>query len=230
MFYANRISTWRWLRLNAFNAFCQDKSQQLTAAAAKRLAATAETLARLSALDSELEKLEADFGGMAPEARAPVGAFVTSADDALQVIKNNVATRSWKVPTVVATSAEAVIKGQAAALLERAKTEESAQDPETRKQLAAERSELEGLEWPAGVRADVLAQIDRYKLIAKLSNCQKDTVTNTIASENSELTRQFITDNFRERFTKEKKLLALNTLDVKFQASDRIYTRRSVSE
>lgn len=204
-------------RLNAFNAFCKDKSQQLAAAAAKRLAATAETLARLSALHSELEKLEADFGGMAPASRTLVDTFVMSADDALQVVKNNVATRNWTAPTVVATSAEAVIKGQAAALLERAKTEESAQDPETRKELAAERNELEAREWLAGVKADVLAQIDRHKLIAKLSDCQKDTVTNAITAENSELTRRFITDNFRERFTKETKSLALNTLDVKLE-------------
>lgn len=204
-------------RLNAFNAFCKDKSQQLAAAAAKRLAATSETLARLSALGSEREQLEADLGGMAPDSRTLVDAFVKSADDALQIVKNNVATRSWKVPAIVATSAEAVINEQAAALLERAKTEESALDSETRKKLVSECNELEAREWLAGVKADVFAQIDRYKLIARLSDCQKDTVTNAITSKNSDLTRQFITDKFRERFASETKSLALNTLDVKLE-------------
>lgn len=204
-------------RLNAFDVFCKDKSQQFATAAANLLAATGETLARLSVLGPELEKLEADFGGMTPESRELVDAFVKSANDVLQVIKNNVATRVWKAPTTLATSPEGVIKGQAAAFLDRAKTEESAHDPEIRKKLVAERNELDAREWLAGVKTNVLAQIKRHKLIDKLITCQKDTVTNAITTENSDLTRQFVTDNFRDRFRKETKALALNTLDVKLE-------------
>ena len=186
-------------------------------AAQRELEGLREALARLSALDPELQTLEADLGGLSSESRALVDAFVVSADNALQAVKDNVATRTWTVPTAAATSAESTIIGQVAMLLERARTEESAQDPETRKNLESERNELKAREWLADVKADVLAQIDRYKLVDKLSHCQKDTVTHAITMKNSELTRQFITDNFRQRFRNETKALALNTLDVELE-------------
>lgn len=47
-------------RLNAFSAFCKDKSQQLAAAASKRLAATAETFARL--YGTQVQRLQLQCG------------------------------------------------------------------------------------------------------------------------------------------------------------------------
>jgi len=190
-------------RFKAFDTFCKDKSQQLAAEASKRLMITVEALGRLVPLAPELVKLDADLGEMPTDQRTAIDVFVKSADEVLEVLKSNAAARTWKAPAIVPASPEPSIRGRAAALLDRAKTEESAQDPLTRKKLLAERSELEAREWLAGVKADVLAQIERYKRVGKLNDCQKDTITNAITAKNSELTSQFVTDAFRERFRME---------------------------
>lgn len=204
-------------RFKEFDAFCKDKSQQLAAEAAKRLAEAAESLGKLTALNPEFTKLDADLGGMPAQQRSEAKTFVESADAAMIALKSAIAARTWKALAAVPTSPEPSIRAVAAALLERAKTEESAHDPETRKKLVAERAELEGREWLAGVKTDVLAQIERYKQIGKLLDCQKDTATNTITTKNSELTGQFVTTAFRDRFKGETKALALNTLDVRLE-------------
>jgi len=204
-------------RFKVFDAFCKDKSQQLAAEASKRLANAGELLGQLSGLAPELTKLDADLGGMPTPQRSDVEAFVKSTDDALELLKSNVAARIWKAPAVVPTSPEASIRAVAAALLERAKTEESAHDPETRKKLLAERNELEAREWLGGVKADVLAQVERHKQIGKLADCQKDTSTHAITTKNSELTSQFVTEAFRDRFRSETKTVALSTLDIRLE-------------
>lgn len=201
-------------RLKAFEAFCTDKSQQVAAQAAKRLTAAAEKLALVGVLSPELEKVDADLAGMTPEQRAAVVEFVSKADERLKLVRNNVAKRIWDALIALLPSPEAAIKGLQVALETRAKTEESAHDPNIRKQLVAERSELDARAWLAGVTADVLAQIERYKVVARLESCQKDTSTTMLTTRSTELTKQFVTEAFRDRFSSELKALGLRTLDV----------------
>lgn len=204
-------------RFKEFDAFCKDKSQQLASEAAKRLAEAGESLGKLAPLNPEFTKLDADLGGIPAQQRSEIENFVKSVDGAIVVLKSSIATRTWNAIAAVAASPEPSIRAAAVALSERAKTEESAHDPETRKKLVAERAELEGREWLAGVKTGALAQIERHRKIAKLLDCQKDTATNTITTKNSELTAQFVTIAFRDRFKDETKALALNTLDVRLE-------------
>jgi len=204
-------------RFKEFDAFCKDKSQQLAAEALKRLKEAEESLGKLATLNPEFTKLDADLGGMPAERRSEVKTFVESADAAIVVLKGAVAARTWTALASTPTSPEPSIRAVGAALLERAKTEESAHDPETRKKLVTERSELEGREWLAAVKSDVLTQIERHKQIGKLLECQKDTATNAITAKNSELTAQFVTAAFRDQFKCETKALALSTLDVRLE-------------
>lgn len=205
-------------RLRSFEAFCIDKIQQVAAQATMRLNEAAETLPKLGNLTTDLEKLDADLMEMTPEQRTSIDDFAGKADERLKAIRSAIAERMWKIPCAVPASPESSIRGLRATLEARAKTEESAHDPEVRKNLLAERNELEAREWLAGVKPEVVAQIERHKQIKKLKDCQKDTITNQITTKSTELASQLVTKAFCEKFQIEAKALGLCTLDVRLEA------------
>lgn len=175
-------------RLMAFDAFCRDKSQEIAAEAAKRLTEAAERLGSVSALSPELNKIDADLASMTSDERAALQEYLEKVDERSKVVKRALAQRTWQETTPMPASAYTSVNNLATALENRAKTEESAADPETRRMLVAELGELEAREWLAGRKQEILTQIERYKTIVKLEACRKDTVTTTITTKNSELT------------------------------------------
>src|SRR3546814_18842965 len=52
--------------------------------------------------------------------------------------------------------------------------------------LLAQKSELSDRPWLAGVKADVLAEIERRKLIARFEEAQRATLTNSITPKSKE--------------------------------------------
>ena len=201
-------------RLTGFEAFAKDASQQLAKNADNQLVAAANKFALITALTPELKKIEADISGLTSEQSSLILEFSAKVDERLLALKQSLSSRVWISPTDMQKSPEAVISALKVSLEARAITEESAHDPETRKKLMAERSELEACEWLSGVKADVLAQIEAYKVIAKLDRCRKDVATAPITTKSSDLSKQFVTDAFQERFKNELKLLGLRTLEV----------------
>ncbi|MGA2441459.1 MAG: AAA family ATPase, partial [Tepidisphaeraceae bacterium] len=85
--------------------------------------------------------------------------------------------------------------------------------------LAAERDELTDRKWLAGKKADVLAQIERYKLAAKLKACQDDCATYTITVKSGELHETHVTTAFCAAFNTELQALGMKTLPVKLEAA-----------
>jgi len=201
-------------RLKAFEVFCADKSQQMAVQATKRLTDATAKLELVGSISPELEKLDADLARMTQEQRVAEVEFANKADERLKTVQENLCNKIWDIPATLPTAPAAAIKDLCAALETRAKTEESAHDPEIRKKLLAQRAELEAREWLAGVKADVLAQIERYKDITRLKTSQKDTATAAITTKSTELTKQFVTEAFRLRFSHEVKALGLRTLGV----------------
>lgn len=201
-------------RFTAFEAFCKDTSQQLAGNAEKQLAAAVSKLSLITELTPELGKVDADLSGLTPEQRLLTLAFVTKVDERLQAVRQSLSSRTWVPLSGIPPSPEVFIGALKVALEARAQTEESAHDPETRKKLISERSELEAREWLSGIKAVVLAQIETYKVVAKLDRCRKDVATAQITIKSSELAKQFVTDAFQKRFKDELKTLGLRTLEV----------------
>ena len=201
-------------RLRAFEAFAKDASQQLATNAEIQFVAAANKLALIAALTPELKKIEADLSGLTAEKNRLISEFSTKVDTRLLTIKQSISNRAWLPTSVMPASPEVVVEALKASLESRAITEESAYNPETRKELVVERSELEAREWLSGVKADVQTQIEAYKEIAKLDGCRKDVSTAQITTQSSDLARQFVTDAFQKRFKDELKLLGLRTLEV----------------
>lgn len=201
-------------RFSRFNDFCKDQSQQLAAAAEQLLLTTIARFNLLTALRPELDKIDADLATMAAGDRQLLATFTDNADARLQQVKHNLINRSWAAPEAIPASPEASIRAVMSTLEARAQTEESAHDPETRKKLQAELKELESREWLAGVKADVLQQIEHYRIIAELRGCEKDLKTSAITAKSTELTELFVTQAFQLRFKDEVAGLKLRTLEV----------------
>ena len=201
-------------RLSRFDIFCKDQSQQLSAQAEQALTIKLNKLNLITPLAPELEKVDADLATLTAEQRMLVSDFTAKADTRLKQIKECLTSRNWESPNGVTASPEPIVRGIMTNLEARAKTEESAHDPNTRKKLEAERRELDAREWLSGVKADVLAQIGRFKAISELESCGKDLKTASITAKSSQLTQLFVTDAFQKRFKIELDKLGLRTLDV----------------
>jgi energy-coupling factor transporter ATP-binding protein EcfA2 len=202
------------LRFSHFNEFCKDKSQQLAAEAEQALSKTISKVNITAALKPELDKIDADLATMIANERLALSEFTDKADALLLQIKQNLLNKSWVIPVGIPGSPETSIRNLMSNLEARANTEASAHDPDTRKKLQAELKELESREWLAGVKADVLQQIERYKIVAELEDCEKDLKTSAITAKSTELTDLFVTQAFKTRFKDEVDGLQLTTLDV----------------
>ena len=201
-------------RLTMFEEFAKDASQQLAKSAEKQLVAEVNKLELITALTPELKKIDADLSALTSEQSSLISEFSAKVDERLLAIKQSLSSRVWFAPADMPTSPETIIGALKASLETRAITEESAHDPETRKKLIAERCELDAREWLLGVKADVLAQIEVYKVIAKVERCRKDFATAPITTKSSDLSKQFVTEAFQKRFKDELTLLGLRTLEV----------------
>jgi energy-coupling factor transporter ATP-binding protein EcfA2 len=226
-------------RLKAFDAFCKDQSQELAERARKELNVATEKFQKIDPLATEYARVEADLVSITQARVASISQFVKNADECLTTTKNNLTRGTWEEPAPIILSSSDRINddnGQkgvdsttaspsladeiivvATKLEDRAKIEESVDDPETRKTLETERDGLTDRDWLASVKTDVFEQIDRYKQLAKLEACLKDTETTKITTKNTELTKLLVTDAFCQRFQGEVKGLGLRTIAVKLE-------------
>ena len=72
-----------------------------------------------------------------------------------------------------------------------------------RASLLAERAELADRQWLAGIKADVLAEIERRRQIEKLEVAQRDTTTNRITTKSTDIAQALVTDALRAQFARE---------------------------
>jgi len=204
-------------RFRAFDRFCKDTSQQHAEHAANRLNQIANRVAALELLASEFAKVDADLSGLTGDQRAAVDVFVRTCDQMIFSLKKSLADRTWIDLDTCPYSPVDAINQLATTLDERAKMEESADDPAAKAKLLAEREELAAREWLAAAKDDVIAQIVRYKRLAMLRACQKETNTRAITEKSTNLTQKIVTEAFCTRFAEEAKALGLRTLSVNME-------------
>lgn len=206
-------------RFAKFDAFCKDKSQEISTEAERTLSSTT-TKYRLNSADlkPELDKIEADLSVLTAAQVAEITEFVTKSDSRLHQVRQNLESRQWSAITNLPASPEPLLQDAVKTLEGKATTEEAANDPVTRKALESEFRELEAREWLSGVQADVLKQIERHKVVGELDGCKKDLNTAAITTKSSELTETFVTAAYKQRFQDETKKLSLTTLEVTMEA------------
>lgn len=69
--------------------------------------------------------------------------------------------------------------------------------------LLEEKTELADRQWLGGVKADVLAEIERLKQIARLEAAQRDAATNRVTIKSTEIAQALVTDALRAQFARE---------------------------
>lgn len=204
-------------RMQAFEAFCKDRTQQLAKEAAKRLNDAAIKVKLMTSLQDECPQVEADLAVGTEEELRTIAEFVATADARLTGVKDSLARNAWTEVGGMATSPADTITAICNALEIRAKSEESAEDPTVRQSFERERAEMLDREWLGRVKGEVLNQIARYQKIAQFEASLEDVTTRGVTSKNSELTKLLVTDEFCQQFKTETDALGLRTLKVKLQ-------------
>lgn len=192
-------------RLNRFEAFVRDDSQRRADAARAAyddaVATFAEsrlTLAELTAIvatirdDLRQDALGTEIRRAAIQAMWRHRQITRRHVDLAAVIDAGVIT----LPRQALAEQVADLEARGAALVAEA-------DSSARAALIAERTELADRQWLNGIKADVLAQIERLKQIKTLETAQKDTATNRITAKSTEIAQALVTDALRAQFARE---------------------------
>jgi energy-coupling factor transporter ATP-binding protein EcfA2 len=91
------------------------------------------------------------------------------------------------------------------------------ENSETRRKLATELNGLQDRIKLRDIKADVLAEIDRRKVAAKLQEAVRSTATNSITAKNKELSNQLVTDALRNRFAREIQKLEVGSVPIELR-------------
>ncbi|MFH1805222.1 MAG: AAA family ATPase [Pseudomonadota bacterium] len=192
-------------RLNRFEAFVRDDSQQRAEAA--RLA---------------YDRALATFKGEAISLAELTNIVATVRDelrqDALAVEIRNVTLRTlWhhrQIRRCHANSSAAIevpaaeyprqaLVDQAADIETRANALAAEAGSPARAALLTEKAELADRQWFGGIKADVLAEIERQKQIARLEAAQRDTATKRVTTKSTEIAQALVTDALRAQFASD---------------------------
>lgn len=192
-------------RFNRFEAFVRDDSQQRAEAA--RLA---------------YDRALATFKGEAISL-AELANIVTTVRDELRLdslaidirraalhalwrhrqIRRRHANPTAAIDVPVAEYPRQALVDQAAGIQARANALVAEADSLARAALIAEKAELADRQWLGGIKADVLAEIERQKQIAWLEMAQRDTTTNRVTTKSTEIAQALVTDALRAQFVRE---------------------------
>ena len=122
---------------------------------------------------------------------------------------------------VVAYSRQALVD-QGADIDARANALAAEADSPARTALLAEKAELADRQWLGGIKADVLAEIERLKQIARLEAAQRDTTTNRITTKSTEIAQALVTDALRAQFAREVASFEITGLAVELRQQNSV--------
>ena len=204
-------------RLLKFEEFCRNESKAASVLATNAFTTAASAYGIVPPLANAKLLVEADLSILGQAALDTLSSHVTVLDKALLEVQSAITKRPTVPFFAVAAFSTEGLKELTVSLEERAKAEESADDPETRSKLELEKEEIEARQWLATIQSQVESQIDRLSELDTLSSLLKGTHTGKITSVNGELTQKFITESFCKRFNEELTELGLSTLVVKLE-------------
>lgn len=84
------------------------------------------------------------------------------------------------------------------------------------------KAELADRQWLGGIKADVLAEIERQKQIARLEAAQRDTTTNRTTTKSTEIAQALVTEALRAQFAREVASFEIAGLAVELRQQNRV--------
>lgn len=211
-------------RLNRFEAFVRDDSQQRAEAARvayDRALATfkgeAISLAEMASIVATVrDELRQD--GLALEIR---GATLRALWRHRQIRRRH-ANPSAAIDVPIAQFPRQVLVDQIVEVDARANALAAEAGSPARAALLAEKAELADRQWLGGIRADVLAEIERREKIARLEAAQRDTATNRVTNKSTEIAQAIVTDALRAQFAREVASFEISGLAVELRQQNSI--------
>jgi hypothetical protein len=207
-------------RLKKFDTYISSTASKIAEQKEYFLGELTKSFASLPVLSEEMKNIEADLTTLEDVMLNSINNFIISADKRLKAINNVLNDGNWNQIPDLASLPNKILRQLEKKLLAQSKIEMAAANPAERKQMEKERDELEDRKWLAGVKDEVIVQIQRYSLVKKLEQCLKDTQTNAISIKNKELTKKFVTDTFCKRFEAEASELNLRSVKVKVHTAE----------
>lgn len=202
-------------RLNRFEAFVKDRTQRDEEAARDAVAAFIDNLTSelpsASRVREEVLFLAEDLGEN--ELSQTFRRFALSAKWSLREILRK---RMRTVPGDLTSPLEA-LEQAAAAVSQRIDTLRADEGSPERQAQWNEHQELSDRKWLAGVKDDVIAEIDRKKQLHELKQALRDTRQNEITTKSTELAEALVTDRLRGRFAQEVDHLGIAGLAVELK-------------
>ena len=202
-------------RLRRFEQFVQDRTQQEEQEAREAFEDHQTTLAGAALPASDLHAgviLIRDELGQ-PALAALVRRFAITARWRLRrLLRNNVASDAPApgLPAAELRAASAELESRATALL-------SDDRFEARSALKREHQELQDRKWLAGIKHDVLAEIERKTQLTRLRSALRDTVHTQISNKSSALSESLVTNRLRGRFAQEIDCMSIAGLAIELR-------------
>ncbi len=211
-------------RLNRFEAFVRDDSQQRAEAVS---AVYDRALASFKGETTSLAELADIVATVRDELRQ---------DDLAMEIRSAVLRGMWRhrqirrhhtspsadIDVPVVAFPHRALLDQAAHIESRANALVAEADSPVRAALLFEKAELSDRQWFSGIRADVLAEIERLKQVARLEAAQRDTITSRITKKSTEIAQALVTDTLRAQFTREVASFDIASLAVELRQQNSV--------
>jgi len=206
-------------RLSSFEAFVQDESKRREQEAAT---AYAEKLAEISARAISMK----DLMSIVATIRDDVGQ-----EEAANGLRRQIVQSAWRLRAILRTHGLAVpsylppsgaisldpLRTAISGIATRIEGLQSEAGSPQRAALIAERDGLADRKWLGVMKADVLAQIDRLKVIEAIEKASKDTATNKITTQSARIAQALVTNRLRGRFAIEVDKLGVAGLAIELQ-------------
>lgn len=213
----NDLNEAEQIRLKEFDAFVKDKSQDTAKTEKDNLDLLINEFRILEKPDTQLETIRADLQSLTREQKDILDSFVESSGKRLHAVHVVCNTLKWNsdIPKLT-ESPQTILLALIQTLENRAETEASADDPETRKKLIDEKRELEARVWIKQVKSDVEKQRRSCITLELLKACKLKN-PKFISDQNKAMTQAVVTQTFCNRFKEESFRLGLCTLDVNLE-------------
>ncbi len=201
-------------RFSRFESFVKAETQKVAASAKQNFDNSYDgfvnSMADLTAPDDLLTQLDLTHPTCATNVRCFLASAVNRRTDVLNAIKSN----NWEHVHELKECPLEEITPIVTDLNTKATGLEVAKAPEKLAELKAERDQLIARQKLRGRKADVLAEIDRFKRLDALAACQRDVDTTAISRKSTELTKSKITKAICDTFKTELNELGLAHLRV----------------
>jgi energy-coupling factor transporter ATP-binding protein EcfA2 len=206
-------------RLSSFEAFVQDESKRCEHEAAT---AYAERLDEISAHAISMR----DLTMIVATIRDDLGE-----EKAANALRRQIVQSAWRLRAVLRTHGLAVLSDLPApgaisldplrraisGIVSRIEGLQSEASSPQRAALIAERDGFADRKWLGLVKADVLAQINRLKVIEAIEKANKDTATNKITTQSARIAQALVTNRLRGRFAIEVDKFGVAGLAIELQ-------------